>query len=92
MRIVDSEFPNNDDEIALSKLTAEYVQNLDCVQSSDDYMIDYQSLTITTDDGGAGKFIRIRTEDTGWSISDVDELVTIINDFKNRLKCQITLK
>lgn len=89
MTIVDDNFPPENSEcIALSKMTIEYVQDLDCCQSEHEYPDCCQTLTVTTDDGGGGKFLRIYTGSTGWSISNIDELVDLLNDFKRRLKCE----
>lgn len=89
MTIVDDSFPPENSEcIALSKMTIEYVQDLDCCQSEHEYPDCCQTLTVTTDDGGGGKFLRIYTGSAGWSISNIDELVDLLNDFKRRLKCE----
>lgn len=89
MTIVDDNFPPEGSEcIALSKMTIEYVQDLDCCQSEHEYPDCCQTLTITTDDGGGGKFLRICTGSAGWSINNIDELVDLLNDFKQRLKCE----
>lgn len=65
--------------ILLEEVTATYLQESDCTESRDD---DSQSITLSTRDGGGGKFIHIKTD--GWSISDVNDLEIIINDFKKR--------
>ena len=65
--------------ILLEEVTATYLQEPDCTESRDD---DSQSITLSTRDGGGGKFIHIKTD--GWSISDVNDLEIIINDFKKR--------
>ena len=89
MTIVDDNFPPENSEcIALSKMTIEYVQDLDCCQSEHEYPDCCQTLTVTTDDGEGGKFLRIYTGSAGWSISNIDELVDLLNDFKRRLKCE----
>ena len=89
MTIVDDNFPPENSEcIALSKMTIEYVQDLDCCQSEHEYPDCCQTLTVTTDDGGGGKFLRIYTGSAGWSISNIDELIDLLNDFKRRLKCE----
>lgn len=88
MTIVDDNFPKDSECIALNKMTIEYVQDLDCCQSEDEYPEECQILTITTEDGGGGKFLRINTGLAGWSISNIDELVDLLNDFKQRLKCE----
>ncbi len=88
MEIVNDMFPPDSGSVALSKMTIEYVQDLDCCQSEKDYPEDCQILTVTTDDGGGGKFLRIKTNEAGWSINNIDEFVSILTDFKNRLECE----
>ena len=87
MIITDTSYPINTEEVALSKLTIEYVQELDCCQSEKDYP-EGQVLTVTTDDGGGGKFIRFNTGESGWSICDIEDIVKILSDFKQRFKCE----
>lgn len=87
MKIVDSLFPSNAEDIALSKITIEYVQDLDCCQSESEIEEGCQTLTITTEDGGSGKFLRFNTGVAGWSINDEGDLEAIFKDFRNRLKC-----
>lgn len=86
-KIVDDLYPSLD-EVALSKVSAEYTQNLDCCQSEREYPDSCQILTIETDDGGGGKFFRIKTGNAGWSFDNVDAFVKILNDFKQRIKCE----
>lgn len=88
--IIDDCFPSSDDydEVALAKVSAEYIQNLDCCQSESDYPEDCQTLFIETDDGGGGKFLRIKTGESGWSLDSVEDFVKILNDFKQRTKCE----
>lgn len=62
----------------IDEVTIKYVQNEDCTQNMDDC----QEITLSTRDGGGGRFINIKTE--SWSISDIKELEEIINDFKTR--------
>ena len=88
MTIVDDNFPKDSKCIALSKMTIEYVQDLDCCQSENEYPEGCQTLTITTEDGGGGKFLRVNTSSAGWSIDSIDELINLLNDFKQRLKCE----
>lgn len=88
MKIIDSCFPHNGDEIALSQLSIEYTQDLDTCQSESEFPDGCQILTITTDDGGGGKFIRLKTGDSGWSFDNIETLVELLNDFKQRLKCE----
>lgn len=87
-KFVDASYPDCSDDIAVAKISVEYVQELDCCQSSQEYPDDCQIITFTSDDGGGGKFIRFKTGEAGWSIDDIDELITLVNDFKQRLKCE----
>lgn len=88
--IIDSCYPSDDaKEVALSRVSAEYVQDLDCCQATSDYSdAIWQTLTIETDDGGGGKFFRIKTGEAGWAFDKVEDFVKILNDFKQRIKCE----
>jgi hypothetical protein len=86
IKVVDADYPDNENEVALYELTAKYTQECDCTQSEDDYNDGCQILTVTAHSGGGGKFTNIRTNDAGWSINNVDELVDILKDFQQRLK------
>lgn len=88
IKTIDDVFPTVEDYVALSKLTAEYVQPLDNCQSEDKHPDGCQILTVTTDDGGGGKFIRIKTGEAGWSFSHNDDVADILNDFIKRLQCE----
>lgn len=88
IKVVDDIFPSDDNCVALSKVTAEYIQSLDCCQSEKDHPDGCQILTVTTDDGGGGKFIRIKTGEAGWSFSRTEDLVDILTDFIKRLQCE----
>lgn len=69
-----------DDEICVDDISVIYSQNGDCTETEDDA----QEITISTRNNGTGRFIHIQTGKNGWSISDTDELVKIIEDFKKR--------
>ncbi len=86
MKIVDDY--SSLDNIQLEKVSATYTQELDCCQSEKDHPDECQILTLETDDGGGGKFIRFKTGEAGWSISDIEELELVINDFKKRYSCE----
>ena len=88
IKVIDDMFPLDDDCVALSKITAEYTQSLDCCQSENDHPDGCQILTVTTDDGGEGKFIRIKTGEAGWSFSHNDDIADILTDFIKRLQCE----
>ena len=65
--------------ILLDEVTCTYVQESDCTETRDDC----QSITLSTRDGGGGKFIHIKTD--GWSINDdIEGLKLLIDDFKKR--------
>lgn len=82
--ITNEVLPSKDGEIAIYKTKIEYCQNLDCCQLESDHPDGYQILTVETDDGGGGKFIRINTNSAGWSFDNPDDLLLVINDFKSR--------
>lgn len=84
MKIVNKNFPDKN-EIALSFVSAEYIQDLDCCQSENDYTVCCQVLKITTENGGNGKFFRISTADSGWSFDKIEDLITVLNNFKDKL-------
>ena len=88
MKLVTTEFPNTADEVSVSKVTVEYVQDLDCCQSEKDYPEGIQTLTVTTDDGGGGKFIRFNTGESGWSLDSIEDIIKILSDFKQRTTCE----
>jgi len=79
MKIITDGFPK-DEEVLLDEITMTYYQNPDCTESRDDD--DGQTVTLSTRDGGGGKFIHVKTD--GWSISDEKDLDFLINDFKER--------
>jgi hypothetical protein len=76
------DFPEND-EITLEKLNATYIQKGDCGMSGDDF----NDIKISTFDGGGGIYYVLETE--RWAFNDVDELIKLLNDFKER--CSITV-
>jgi len=67
------------EEIVISDIQAIYVQKSD---SNDDD--EFQELKIRTQDSGGGNYFAIKTE--RWSFDDVDELIKVLKDFKNRIK------
>lgn len=76
--IINNGWPN-DGQILLDSVTCTYLQEADCTENRED---DTQELTLSTRDGGGGKFINIKTD--SWSINSPEEFLTILNDFKNR--------
>ena len=76
--------PINGDKIAIYKVKITYCQELDCCQSAKDYPEELQYLTLESDDGGAGKFIRMKVGDSGWSFSTIKDLEEVLADFKKR--------
>ena len=82
MKILTEGFLNGkEDEVLLDKISCTYSQEPDCVSDIDDY----QEITIETRDGGGGKFYNIKTNEYGWSIINVEDLVFIIEDFIKRV-------
>lgn len=72
-----------DNQILLDEIICTYIQEPDCTESRDG---DPQSITLSSRDGGGGKFINIKTD--GWSICGDnlgDDLIPLIKDFKHRM-------
>ena len=82
-KIITDGWPN-DDEILLEEIICTYVQNPDCTEDRENG--EPQSITISSRDGGGGKFIHIKTD--GWSINGdnlKNDLIPLIRDFKHRM-------
>ena len=67
-----------DGDICVDDVQVTYTQNGDCTESEDEV----QTLTVSSRNNGMARFINIKTEN--WSISDVNELIKVINDFISR--------
>ena len=81
-KIITNGWPK-DNEILLDEISCTYVQEPDCTESRDD---EPQSITLSSRDGGGGKFIHIKTD--GWSICGdnlEEDLIPLIKDFKHRM-------
>lgn len=68
------------DKILLEEITCRYCQEADCTEDQDGF----QEIVISTRDGGRGKFINIKTE--SWSISDIEDINVLLDDFKKRIE------
>ena len=72
-----------ENEVLLDSISCTYIQEPDCTEDRDG---DPQEITLSSRDGGGGKFIHIKT--TGWSICGDDlemDLIPLINDFRFRM-------
>lgn len=78
LKIITEGYPEVN-EVFLDEVTCTYIQEPDNTEDRDG---DPQELTLSTRDGGGGKYLHIKT--TGWSISDINDLEVVINDFKKR--------
>lgn len=67
------------EKITLSELKVTYTQDTD---SCDEDGV--QELTVFTQDAGGGKYLVIETK--RWAINDIDEVVSILNDFQKRIE------
>ena len=78
--IITKDWPD-DNQVLLDSITCTYIQNPDNTESrgNDDVC---QELSLSTRDGGGGKYINIKTN--SWSINSPEDFLTILNDFKNR--------
>ena len=80
--IITNNFPD-DEQILLDEITCTYIQNPDCTEDRDG---EPQSITLSSRDGGGGKFIHIKTN--GWSVNGDNlksDLIPLIEDFKHRM-------
>ena len=68
-----------DNEICIDDTSINYVQTNDCTEEEG-----AQTITISSRNNGVRRFVNIKTGPEGWSINDVDDLIQIINDFKQR--------
>lgn len=66
--------------VVVDEISIKYLQNADA--SGDDGNEEVQALTLTARNNGVARFVNIKTD--SWSIDDVDELKTIIEDFEHR--------
>ena len=67
--------------ILLEEITCTYLQEPDCTESRDD---EPQAITISSRDGGGGKFLNIKTD--GWSVdTNLESLTVVLEDFKKRM-------
>jgi hypothetical protein len=72
-----------DNQVFLDEISCTYIQEPDCTEDRDG---EPQSITLSSRDGGGGKFIHIKTN--GWSICGdglEDDLIPLIKDFKHRM-------
>jgi len=86
MEIITDGLPK-ENQILLDEITCTYIQEPDCIEDRDG---DFQSITLSSRDGGSGKFIHIKTD--GWSISGdnlEEDLIPLIKDFKHRMDDEI---
>ncbi len=74
------DFQFEDGHIGIDDVSITYLQNSDC--SGKDGEDSVQSITMSTRNNGCARFINIKTD--SWSISDVNEIVNLIEDFKKR--------
>lgn len=68
--------PEND-EVSISDAYVVYAQQCDLHSNN------YQNLKISMEDSGGGFYYIIETE--RWAINDIDELINVLTDFKNRI-------
>lgn len=84
MEVITNGWPDESrDQVLLEEITCKYLQPADCTENQDEV----QTITISSRDGGGGKFINFKTE--SWSITGDDfkkELIPLFEDFKSRMK------
>jgi len=84
MEVITEGWPDEGkDQVLLEEITCKYLQPADCTENQDEV----QTITISSRDGGGGKFINFKTE--SWSITGdnfEEELGLLFKDFKARMK------
>lgn len=73
------DFKFEDEIVGVDDVSITYLQNADCTGEDDE---EVQSITISTRNNAVARFINIKTD--SWSISDIDELIKVLEDFKKR--------
>lgn len=69
----------NPDKVGVTKVSVSY--NQDCDSMDDTH--DYQQLNLSTEDTGAGAYFVLETK--RWAFDEIDDLIAILQDFKNRI-------
>lgn len=77
MEVITTGFPT-DDQIGLDSAILTYYQNADCTEDRDEF----QEITVSSRNNGIANFINIKTDN--WSISGIEDLQVLIEDFKTR--------
>ena len=77
MEVITNGFPA-DNQICLGSAILTYFQNADCTEPRDEF----QEITISSRNNGIDNFMNIKTDN--WSISDIEDLQVLIEDFKTR--------
>jgi hypothetical protein len=83
VKIITNGYPSEDEQILLDEIICTYIQEPDCTEDRNG---EPQSITLSSRDGGGGKFINIKTN--GWSICGdnlEEDLIPLIEDFKYRM-------
>ena len=73
------DFKFEDEIVGVDDVSITYLQNADCTGEDGE---EVQSITISTRNNAVARFINIKTD--SWSISDIDELIKVLEDFKKR--------
>lgn len=76
MKIINETFPLKDEEVSIQEAAIAYNQN-SCVEKDGSELIE-----IKKEDSGSGAYIVIKTD--RWTINDIDEIITLLTDFKTR--------
>ena len=77
IELITEGFPD-DNQVLVDEIKVKYLQGPDNCSGEEDY----QELILQTKDGGGGKYINLKTNEHGWSISDKDDLIPIFKHFK----------
>ena len=78
VKIIEEGYPQ-DEQIMVDEVIIKYYQGPDCTE---DRNSDGQEIILSTRDNGIAKFVNIKTDN--WSISGIEDLQVLINDFNKR--------
>lgn len=75
---VENDKAYEDDIVAVDTVKIEYMQTADCNSHPDAF----QHLNISAENNGMARFLVLKT--SRWAISDIDDIIKVLQDFKAR--------
>lgn len=82
MNILSDEFPKESSgDVGLYSMKVEYTQDADSCNPTKE---DIHTLTVWTENSGAGSYIVFKTDRWAVDMDSIDEIVKVLQDFKTR--------